>query len=173
MSRAKKIGLVLGGYGLAVMVSALTTWAYEMRLAALPYDTSGGMYAGGSLIASLAVFLMAALFPTLLALWFLRSHPRVWQGIAVACLAFAAAGLAVVLLPLFARWEPANLFGVLMALLWLGQLLGVPLWAAAFALFAFLAPTRPARRLLVVAVGLELAIGVCAAIHWLLPRPPL
>lgn len=173
MSRAKKIGLVFGGYLLAMLVSSLAVWAYEVRVAALPYDTSGGMYAGGSMLTGLGVFLAAALVPTLAALWFLRARPMIWQGIALACFLFAAAGLAVVLLPLFARWEPANLFGVFLALLWLGQLLGVPLWLAAFALFAFLAPTHSARRLLLAAVGLELAIGVCAAIHWLLPRPPL
>lgn len=173
MTRKAKIGLVAGGYGLAIAFSAAVTWAYEMHLASLPYDTSGGMYAGGSMITSVGAFLVAALVPTILALWFLRSSPRAWHAIALTALGFAVAGLVVVLLPLFARWEPANLFGVFLALLWLSQLLGVPLWTAAFALFAFLAPTRPARRLLVAAGGVELVIGVCAAIHWFLPRPPL
>jgi hypothetical protein len=54
----------------------------------------------------------------------------------------------------------------------LAQLLGMPRWTLAFVLFAFLAPTRPARRLLIAAIGLELVIGLCAAIHWFVPSPP-
>jgi len=173
MSRKAKVGLVLGGYGLAIAVASAAVWAYEARLAALPYDTSGGMYAGGTMITGVGVFLLAALVPTCLAFWFLRSCPRVWQGIALSALAFAIVGLVVVLMPLVTRDQPANLLGLFSSLLWLAQILGVPLWAAAFALFAFLAPTRPARRLLLAAVGVELVIGVCAAIHWFVPRPPL
>ena len=52
------------------------------------------------------------------------------------------------------------------------HLLGVPLWTAAFVLFALIAPTRPARRVLLAAVGVEVVVGVCAAIHWFVPRPP-
>src|SRR3989442_11904889 len=53
------------------------------------------------------------------------------------------------------------------------QLFGVPLWSVAFVLFAFLAPSREARRMLVTAVAIELVIGACALVHWFSPAPPL
>jgi hypothetical protein len=42
---------------------------------------------------------------------------------------------------------------------------------AAFALFAAIAPTRWARRRLFGAIGIEIAIGVYAALHWFVLRP--
>jgi len=67
--------------------------------------------------------------------------------------------------------EPPGL--VLLGLLGVAQLLGVPLWMAAFVLFALLAPTPASRRLLTAAIGIELVIGVCALIHWFVPASPL
>jgi hypothetical protein len=49
----------------------------------------------------------------------------------------------------------------------------MPLWSVAFAAFAFLAPTRGARRKLLFAVGIELVIGACALVHWFVPASPL
>src|SRR5213594_2786346 len=95
------------------------------------------------------------------------------RRIALASLGFASVGLLAVLMPLVIHQSFSNPLIAVFSLLGLAQLLGVPLWTAAFMLFAFLAPTRPARRLLVAAIGIELLIGVCAAIHWFVPRPPL
>ena len=105
-----------------MVAGAVAGWLYDVWAAAQPYDTSGGMCAGGQLLTALGALLVAALPPTLLAL---------------------------------------------------AQLLGVPLWTAAFALFAPLAPTSSARQLPVSAVGVELMIAVCAAIHWLVRSPPI
>ncbi len=173
MGRAAQVGIVVVGYGAAVGAAALAAHLYNLRVAALPYDTSGGMYAGGEMMSSLGAFLAVALVPTLLALWFLRRHERFWNGVAIASLAFAAAGLLAVLMPLVIRSPGGSTAPVLVGLLALAQLLGVPLWSAAFVLFAALAPTRETRRKLLVAVGLELVIAVCALVHWFVPRPPL
>jgi len=148
----------------------LAGWAYNVRVAQLPDDTSGGMYAGGELLCELATFFAAALPTTMLALWFARANRRFWQVVAGLSLAFAAVGLFAVLAP--PRWfhrHPSmwlDLFAI-------AQLLGVPLWTVAFALFAAIAPTRTSRRLLLAAIGIELAIAACAAIHWFVPSPPL
>jgi hypothetical protein len=110
--------------------------------------------------------------PTLLALWFLRSHERFWNLVAVASLVFAVAGLLAVLTPLVTR-STGHFALALIGLLALAQLLGMPLWSVAFAVFAFLAPTREARRKLLFAVGIELVIGACALVHWFVPASPL
>ena len=70
-------------------------------------------------------------------------------------------------------WEMSRYQLLLLGLLGLAQLLGMPLWSVAFALFAFLAPTREPRRKLLVAVGIELVIGACALVHWFVPASPL
>ena len=172
MSRWAKIGIVSTGYLLAFIAGGVAAHLYNVEMSRMPFDTSGGMYAGGELLTSLGVFLVAALVPTLLGLWFLRGNKTLWQAIALASLLFAIVGLIAVLMPLVVRGEPPGSM-VLFGLVGIAQLLGVPIWTVAFVLFALLAPTRAARRMLVAAVGVELVVGVCAAIHWLMPRPPL
>jgi hypothetical protein len=172
MSRTTQIAVVLAGYAAAIGAAALAAWAYNRRVASFPYDTSGGMYAGGEMMASLAAFLCVALVPTVLALWFLRGHEGFWNVVAAAALAFASVGLLAVLMPLVTT-SSRNVALALLGLFGLAQLLGVPLWLLAFALFAWLAPTRESRRKLLSAVAIELVIAVCALVHWLVPRPPL
>ena len=167
-----KAGLVCAGYLAAFAAAWLASWAYNARMAEMPYDTSGGMYAAGESMAALGTFFVVALPPTLLMLWFLRRNAKLWLAVAVGSLGFAGAGLLAVLMFVAVRDAPGNLVVLLLSLLGLAQLFGVPLWAAAFALFAFLAPTRPARRMLIVATGIELVIGVITAIRWLVAQSP-
>ena len=134
---------------------------------------SGGMYAAGEFMTGFGTFLLVALVPTLLGLWFVRGNRKLWLAVSFASLAFAIAGLVGVLVPVAIRDSPRDLAAVLLSLLGLAQLLGVPLWTAAFGLFALLAPTGLARRVMVAAIGLELVIGVVAALHWFVPRSPL
>jgi hypothetical protein len=173
MGRFGKTGVVIAGYAAAVAAGAVAAWLYDVRMAAMPYDTSGGMYAGGQLLQSLGAFLVVALVPTLVWLWFLRAHTRLWNGLGLAAIAFATIGLVAVLMPLASHVSTQNVGVLLVSLLALSQLLGVPVWCLAFGLFACLAPTPPARRKLMIALGIELVIGVCALVHWFLPRPPL
>jgi len=173
MSRWAKTGLVCAGYLLALAAGGVAGYVYDARVSALPFDTSGGMYAAGESMSALGAFLVVALAPTLLALWFLRGNRMVWLAIALGSFGFAGAGLLAVLMPLVTHAPPQDPVSLLFSLLDVAQLLGMPLWTLAFVLFAFLAPTRPARRLLVASIGLELVIGICAAIHWFVPSPPL
>lgn len=171
LGRPARIAMVVGGYLLAFGAAALASWAYNVRMAAMPYDTSGGMYAGGEMLTGLGAFFVAALPPTLLALWFLRRNARFWLFVAGGSLAFALVGLLGGFLFMSARAAPHDSLGIVLELTGLAQFLGVPLWTGAFVLFAILAPTRPARRLLLGAVAIELVIGVCAAIHLFSSRP--
>lgn len=173
ISRSSKLALVVGGYLLAIGAGALAGRAYDMRVSALPYDTSGGMYAGGEALASLGAFLVVALATTVLALWFARRNGTLWRAVALGALAFAGVGLLAVLMALVVHGPPRNLFTTAFSLLGLAQLLGVPLWTGGMVLLALIAPAGSPRRLLIAAIGLQLVIGVCAGIHWLVPRPPL
>jgi hypothetical protein len=170
MSVRNRVGIVVVGYVAAVATAVVAAWLYDVRVSALPYDTSGGMYAGGQMLTSLAAFLVVALVPTALALWFLRANRMFWNAVAVVSLAFAGLGLIAVLAPLGYRTPSQNIGTMLLELLGLAQLLGVPLWIVAFVVFAFLAPHREARRVLIATIGIELVIGVCAIVHWFVPR---
>ena len=60
MSRLAKLGLVIAGYVAAFGAGTLAAWRYDARVSALPYDTSGGMYAAGEFMSGLAAFLTDA-----------------------------------------------------------------------------------------------------------------
>src|SRR5262245_1945344 len=137
MKAMTKVGMVAAGYVAAVAAGGVAGVLYNARMAVQPYDTSGGMYAGGELLTELAAFLPIALVTTLLALWFLRHHRGLWTAVALASLAFALAGLAGVLMPRCGHDGPTTIATALLALLGLAQLLGAPLWILAFVLFAF------------------------------------
>mgnify|MGYP003577884700 CR=1 FL=1 len=168
MGRVAKWSIVIGGYLAAVVAAALAGWLYNKHLETLPYDTSGGMYAGGEMLNSLAVFLVVALVPTLLGLWFLRGNAKFWNTIAILSVCFAAVGL-VAVIAVTRGAITQNLSLMLLSILGLAQLLGVPFWFFAFVLFAFLAPTRLARRLMIAAIAIELVIGLLAFLHWFVP----
>jgi hypothetical protein len=173
MGRGAKVGVVCAGYLLAFIAGGVAGHLYNARVSALPYDTSGGMYAAGESMSALGAFLVVALAPTSLALWFLRGNGKFWQAVALVSLGFAGAGLLAVLMPLVFHGASNNPVVLGIELFSLAHLLGMPLWTVAFVLFALLAPTRPARRLLVAAIGVELVVGLCAAIHWFVPSSPL
>jgi hypothetical protein len=166
MKPRMKVAIVCAGYGLALVAAWAAGWAYDARVSQLPYDTSGGMYAEGQSLTGFAALFSVALPTTLLALWFLRRHQTFWQAIAVLSLGFASVGLVAVLSTLVSPGTPRYPALIALHLFGLAQLLGAPLWTVAFVLFAAIAPTRAARRLLLGAIGFELVIGVCAAIHW-------
>lgn len=158
--------LVAAGYVLAFVAGLIASRLHEARLAALPHDTSGGMYAEGVTLSGLGAFLVVALAPTLLALWLLRRHHGAWRVIATCACAFALVGLAAVLRMLVTGGGRFPLPLALLDLIGLAHLLGAPLWALGLALFAWLAPTRPARRLLLAALAIGLLVCACAAAHW-------
>ena len=173
MGHWKKTSLVISGYMAAVLAAVVAGWLYDVRVSALPYDTSGGMYAWGEMLTALAAFFVVALLPTTFLLWSLRRNERFWNTVGIASLWFAIVGLVAVLLPLFTHGTADNIPLVLLSLIAFAQLLGVPLWAFSLGVFALLAPTEGVRRQLATALWIEVVIGVCAVVHWTNPRPPL
>jgi hypothetical protein len=56
MTRTTKTAIVIGGYVAAIAAGVLAAQLYDWEMARKPYDTSGGMYAGGEMLQSLAAF---------------------------------------------------------------------------------------------------------------------
>jgi hypothetical protein len=171
MNRWVRLGIVGGGYAAAGVLAFLAGWVNDRRLAALPYDTSGGMYAGGQMILQLGVFLLVALAPTALALWWLRNHRGLWTVVAAGALSFALAGLLAVMSFLVHPGTSRGLGPFVLEMLGLAQLLGAPFWALAFTLLAWLAPRGGPRRAMFAAVVVQLASCAFAALHWLTSLP--
>ena len=117
MTHHRRVAIVVLGYVLALAASVAVGWVYDLQMSAMPYDTSGGMYAGGQWMLALGVFLVVALAPTLLALWFLRGNVRVWHGIAVTSLTFATVGLLAVVISLMVHRAQRTVPGMLVDLL--------------------------------------------------------
>ena len=88
-----KCGAVLAGYIIA-WVAASTAVAIRVADTQGPdAQASAGMYAFGDLILFLGVFGILELFPTGLALYFLRRFERFWTVFSAAVLAFSVTGL--------------------------------------------------------------------------------
>jgi hypothetical protein len=167
--RARKIGLVLAGYGAALIVASVGL-VIRLRAEQGPEaQASSGMYAFGDLLFFLAVFGTLSLIPTGLALWFLRSHRRFWNILSAGTLVFATTGVVAVALYTLAnakvltgtRWYAWAGLSVL-------RMIPAPGFAAACTLGAVLAPTRSARWSLITATAVETGVGAYFWSHLLL-----
>jgi hypothetical protein len=130
------------------------------------------MYAFGDFILFVEVFGGLGLFPTGLALYFLRPLRIFWTILAIAALALAAIGpFTVAVVALLSRlpnlpsfWQACAFFGVL-------RMLGAPLLAGAFLLCACIAPTPFARWAFLGTAVIEGAVAAYAIFHWfIVPR---
>ena len=174
MTRAKKVVLVLAGYGLAVVASVLAVALFDRQFT--PYDnqTMGGMIAGGEMMLGVAVFALASLLPTGLALWYLRRIRAFWSMFTGAGLVFAVLGLAAAA-AVFGTTGTSGRLGLmdLVALFGVAQMLGSPLSIGAFILFAILAPAPDLRRRMLLAVAIEVLVAACGALHFFSAAPSL
>jgi hypothetical protein len=173
MNRLAKLVVVLGGYAVALLASVATVKLYDRRFTPADNQTMGGMIAGGEMMLGTGVFLLVALAPTGLALWFLRRHRPTWSAFTIAGLAFAGVGLATVLAMGLQRGAPHAPWLVFVDLFSLAHMLGWPLFLLSFGVLALLAPGGDLRRRLLVAAGIELVIAACSLVHFLAPRSPI
>ena len=170
MSRTYKIGLVLGGYAAAALLS-LAAFYVVTQIRMVEGLSGGGMQAFGDVILVLGLFGVLSVVPTALALYFLRPLEKFWTVFALASLALAATGpiAALMMGRPSVPWVPlfVGFFGLL-------KVLGAPLFCFAFLLCAFISPTRRPRRMLLAAAGIEFVVGAygffCLLVlgHWAL-----
>lgn len=170
MSGSLKAALVVGGY----LVALLLTVAAGVLL--LVIDTgrgSGGMQAFGDMLLLLGLFGFLCVFPTALALYFLRPVAVFWTVLAIASLAFASTGpLAAGLVPHLGSSDRSLV--MLLGFLGLLRILGAPLVCLAFLTCAVFAPARRPRRAELVAAFLEGGVSIYVFVslfvfhHWLL-----
>ncbi len=169
MRVAAKVGVVLGGYVLAIVVAWVVTTLYVVATSGPDRQTYGAMYAFGDSILFLMVFGLAACLPTAAALFFLRPVPTFWVVLSTGALAVSTTGLAAA--PLyFMQGSPVagpviHGFGALAVL----RVLIAPICASTFLLCALFAPNPRSRRALALALGMEMAGFVPVAAVWFVP----
>lgn len=71
MKPITKLALILGGYVAACLVAGFISYIHELLTQSAAAQAASGMYAFGDLILFVGIFLMLALFPTGLGLYFL------------------------------------------------------------------------------------------------------
>ncbi len=166
MSRLFRLGLVLGLYALAFV---LTSVVFEILQTEDARNDQGGMQAFGDLLFLGGLFCIFSLVPTTLALWFLRAWPKFWAIFAGAALAFAATGPVAAIM----AWRLSSPEWADVGFLGLMRLLGSPLLCIGFLVCAAIAPGPRPRRLLLAAAGVEVVVDAysffCIAVvgHWL------
>jgi hypothetical protein len=164
---AAKVGIVASGYFAAILLAFCVVWIYINQTSGPDRDTYGGMYAFGDSLLFLAVFGVASILPTGLALVFLRQSRRFWIALAVIALAVASTSLAAVGVVVLEQQTagPGATFGGWGALAVL-RILVSPFLAAGFGLSALIAPEARLRWYLFGAASVEGTASIYGFIHW-------
>lgn len=158
---------VLAGYVAALLAAAA---AVHFRVLYTPQsgaEASAGMYLLGDALLFAAVFGLVALFPTGLALHYLRPHPRFWTGLSIASLALAVSGPAAALVAALSmsRQLSDHFWGIAVPLAFLRTFFA-PLLATLWLIAGFIAPAQRSRRALFVAAAIE-GVAAASAALWL------
>lgn len=156
-----KIGLVLGGYVLAVVFAIVVTVAY---IATEPPDAqaSQGMLAFGESLVSMGAFGFAAIPPSGLALYFLRPFERLWAIFSIVAVVFALTGLVGIAGFAWSQRDQsdvalaASLFGIL-------RVGGAPIFLVGDIVFTIFAPSKRSRLTLLGAGAIELVTSIVLA----------
>ncbi len=163
-----KFGEVLAGYVAAVLVASVAVAVRIANTYGPDAQASAGMYAFGDGLLFIAAFSTVALFPTGLAMFFLRPYRWFWIVLSIIALAIASTAIlsasvyvmtAHLILP---RESPLEMWA---AFAGLRMLLSPPL-AAVLVLAGIIAPSQTSRWVLLVAAGIESAMAVYAVLEW-------
>jgi len=164
-----KIGVILAGYVIAFLAAWTAVYIRQLHTPDAWVQASAGMYAFGDSLLFVAVFGFIALFPTGLALYFLRFSQTFWAIFSSACLALAVTGPIAAFVYVFASGRalpPSSTLPVFFSIM---RILKSPLLAAAFLMSAFLAPVRLSKWLLLGAAAIECAVSAFVFVHFFAP----
>jgi hypothetical protein len=164
LSGLAKVGLVVCGYVVALVLAALVLTVYASITSGPDRVASSGMYAFADGLLFVFVFAFAAVPPTGLALHLLRHFNRLWWVFSSTGLAISLTGLlAIANIP-----EPTTAPGAWSALA-VPRMFLAPLLAGLFALIGLFAPSRMHQRWLFAAAGLESLTWAYGFVLWFLP----
>jgi hypothetical protein len=169
MKKMAKVGLVIAGFILAFAGACLAAYLDDLATARFN-DQSGGMVAGGEMILFIGVFAFLSVFPTALALYFLRSEDKFWNAFSIFAIGLALTGpiaeVYIFLVRIFTSSAPSLwAFFSFFALL---RVWGTFVLGFGDILFAFITTLPQARKRLLIAAGIESALLLYVAVHFLI-----
>lgn len=149
MRPAAKIGVVAAGFVAAFLAAYVFVVLYISASGRSGVESESSMQAFGDTLLFLGIFGVAGIPATAAALYFLRPVPSAWRWLSVGALVAAGTSIAAIvddtLILSLSAWTAVGSFKLILA----------PLFVLAFALAAVFAPTRPSRRMLAAAAGIE------------------
>jgi hypothetical protein len=168
LSLPAKIGSVVGGYVVALLIAAAAV-AVRMAFTDGPEaQASSGMYAFGDAVVFVGIFGVCALAPTGAALLFLRTCDSIWKVVSVLGVATASTGIAATIVYAIGRHATTGLLAAWSAFAVL-RILVAPLFVLTFTVCAFFSPHRAARLAFVIAGLMEAVVSAYIGIVWFLP----
>jgi hypothetical protein len=169
MKTRTKIGLVITGYVIALLIAYAVLAMYIAATSGPDRHASGGMFAFGDILLFLAVFGVAAVPPTGAALFFLRPYRSFWVALSITALVLAATAIAALIDYVATRTAEAGSVVHDWSALAVLRIIVAPLFALAFFLAVFFAPNRFSRVVLLVAAIVEATVFAFIALIWFNP----
>ena len=164
-----KVAVVAAGYVGAIILASAAVAVRVAQTSGPEAQAASGMYAFGDSVLFIAVFGVAALVPTAIALVFLRPYRAFWNVVSAFGLAIAATSVAAVGLYAFGRnvvgTSPLALWGALSVL----RILVAPILACVFLVCTILSPYRVPRRVFLASTVMEAAVTAYAGFVWFVP----
>jgi hypothetical protein len=161
ISTGMKTAIVLAGFLAALVGAYAILKVYQTWFVPPGVDTSGGMAAFGDMVLFLGAWAFLSLFPTALALFFLRSYDPFWDFFSIGVLALAQTGALWLILDLALGISQSSTGGwVWVSFLGMLRLGGSPLLAGSFAVFTLFAPAKRPRLFLGLATAIEGVVGL-------------
>ena len=167
MGKFAKVSIVLLGYAAALGLGFLAGWWNDLRSAAFAQN-SGGMVAEGDSIAFFLATGVAAILPTALALFFLRSVAWFWDLYSRTLFAIALTGPPLLVLgAVLHDLQVMQSSWALLSVPVVARIFSLPILAPADLASAWLAPDPQNRRRLLAAMSVEMATGLYVAFNLL------
>jgi hypothetical protein len=169
LSVAAKVGVVVGGYALAIVFSFCVVAVYISLTSTLDRDASGGMSAFGDALLFVAIFGVVSIVPTGLALVFLRRNRTFWVILCVVALLVASTSLVMVGLNILEPMAVLSPGLSTWAMLAFPRIFLSPFLAVALGLSALIAANKHFRWCLLGAAGIEGVSSMYGFFHWFAP----
>ena len=158
MRPAAKVALISGGYVLAVLLAFAVVALNIAATSNADREASSGMFAFADGMLFLAVLGVAAVPSSVGALFLLRPYRVFWLVLCVAAISIATTGALAAVVYVAAKTAEAGSMIETWSALAVLRILLAPLFALAFLVCGLIAPLRPMRIALLIAMATEAAV---------------
>jgi hypothetical protein len=166
MRPAVKAGFTGAGYVAAFVFALGVVAVYVAATNGPDHQSSSGMFAFGDSLLFVAVFAVAAVPVTCVALFFLRQCPSFWLFLSIVASGVALSAVGALIVYVAAHNTDAHSAPNAWSGLAVLRVFATPLFGLAFLLAGLFAPTRITRFIVLIAAGIEGAVFGCILLMW-------